>query len=326
MARIFIILLFCIAAISPAAAQVYKYDGKNDFAQSLTAILNQCNEAFYKLKGGRHSRIKLPGFAVHYSRYKLPNCKDALVYLPEKGADSTAKPYAEFTMYKVMGANDAEAAYLKATQTIQQTYRKKWMVYRQSRGSEMFQNGSETLFCYQLPKGFVYYSCRVLAREYEDSSWKIVLRIDGGEPAFFQFIPKNSPVMSDMFVHGFRKNYAALVSSMLVCVNNMPGYNCRMLKDSTGRERLEYYKTVSTHLEADFEYDVAMGNSKVGLGTAYVFVQKADAQKCRHSRFVHLDDIPKSQYAPVQVIEQFMGPNLGYEIVIRFETAIKSFE
>jgi hypothetical protein len=177
----------------------------------------------------------------------------------------------------------------------------------------------QSRLAYMNHNGFYQYNIYIEALKKEADKYQVQLRIRGGTPKFYYWVPKNEPTASPLFVLGFRKNLAAFERySLFNCEGELPGFRCTKDVDSLGRVVIRYHKLLSEIPNAFYEYKVAVANIKASMGEEYLFSQlPTENDTLRKSEFIKAVDVEKLQRKHV-ITTLFKDDDNYYKLDIAF--------
>jgi len=329
---IFIIILLCCALFTKA--QEFSIDRSADakhdkFVINFLAVLNDAPSLFSHVKGKLLSTID----SVHL-KSKIFQSK---IYLPEASVsryveDSTY--YMEFFFGEYDRKKDAAERLSELTTKVAEAMSKKVIILKNDYGNDQ-NTVLENKIGYAVQNGFFHYNVslqvnKVLLR----STYRVVLQVFSGRPVYYNWITKNEPKGSFIFIDAVKKTYTFFTSDSLkaktgkTCFNEIPTFKCKNTIVTNDTTLVTYYKTgYDNLLDAKTECDVIFTNLRSGLGSDYVyFSPSVHGSNIKRYAFVKYNDVdkPKRKTIFLTLIEKKadldspLGINGEYDIELSF--------
>ena len=235
---------------------------KDNFSRDILAILNDVPKNFESIKG---KQVKADqGSATAYRcKVRIKGWHEGYIL---EGTDK--KRTVHFPLNTFETIDEASAYVDEIMDKISLAMSRRVMLNK----SDTVEDNKENVVLqsrigYMNHSGFYQYNIYVEAVRSEGAKYQVQLRIKGGTPRFYYWVPKNEPVSSPLFIVGFRRNLAEFeYYSLYDCLGQLPGFRCRKEADSTGAVVITYTKNLYEMPNALFEYKVAVGNIKAAMG------------------------------------------------------------
>jgi len=313
-----ITLLLLSISISLSAQYTITYPNKNKLGNALIDIFNDASSNFKQSRGGTFTARLLPAGKVHRLKVHVPNAIETKIITVN---NPSFKYQAVLHFAKCSSFEEAEAAFVKTSQQITSSLGKRIMVRTADSTANDTSVVKEQRIGYMLPSGFFYYNASLQLQRFA-ATWLITLRVNGWEPDFYFWIPKNDPLSSNIFSHNFRRVVQRFETSAVApdVQQLLPGFDALVTKDSVGKPMLVFDKTFADLPNAEFEYNNALNNIKASLGKAFVYrFNKVQQGKVSSITFVRNTDFDKPQKRYIELLlDKYTGITEGYRISILF--------
>jgi len=242
------------------------YANKNSFSVALIDIFNDAPSGFKQYKGGNIFNKLIGGKSFKFKMY-LPNAIESKIIVTPRDSFPTAV----FVFAKLTDSAQAEAAFIKHLQNVYNALGKKILLRVQN---DALDTGivRATKIGYILQNGFFYYNAVMQMQRVHAKQYLVRMLVKGTEPTFYYWIQKNNPHSSNIFVNNCKKSIENFENSNASnCFMALPGFTCELVTDSTYGKLACYYKIFPDILNAQYEFDNALGNLRSSLGKTYVY-------------------------------------------------------
>jgi hypothetical protein len=314
-----ITLLLLSISILLSAQYTITYPNKNKLGNALIDIFNDASNNFKQSRGGTFTARLLPAGKVYRLKVYVPNAIETKIITVN---NSAFKYQAVLHFAKCSSYEDAEAAFVKTSQQITSSLGKRMMVRTADSTANDTSVVKEQRIGYMLPSGFFYYNASLQLQRFTASTWLVTLRVNGWEPAFYFWIPKNDPLSSNIFSHNFRRVVQRFETSLATndVQQLLPGFNALVTKDSVGKPMLVFEKSFADLPNAEFEYNNALNNIKASLGRAFVYrFNKVSVGEVSSITFVRDTDFDKLEKRYIELLlDKQISVTETYRICILF--------
>ncbi|MFN4007479.1 MAG: hypothetical protein ACK4HE_08200 [Chitinophagaceae bacterium] len=285
-----------------SAQYTIPYPNKNKLGNALIDIFNDASNNFKQSRGGTFTARLLPAGKVYRLKVHVPNAIETKIITVN---NSVFKYQAVLHFAKCSSYEEAEAAFVKISQQITSSVGKRMMVRTADNTSNDTSVVKEQRIGYMLPRGFFYYNASLQLQRFTASTWLITLRVNGWEPVFYFWIPKNDPLSSNIFSHNFRRVVQRFEASLATndVQQLLPGFDALVTKDTTGKPMLVFEKSFADLPNAEFEYSNALNNIKASLGSTFVYrFNKVSVGEVSSITFVRDTDFDKLEQRCIELL------------------------
>lgn len=285
---IHILMLFSVCSVQ---AQYYVPDVKNDaFSRKILEVINDVPANFETVKG---KALKTQGaFKRYRCKVNIKGWKDAVI--EERPNEVTCRFILESYEQEEQAADLMESV----TEKIHQSMSQRTLILK---NDSIYDNKDNVIrqnrIAYLVHTGFYQYNIFVETLKKADDKYGVQVRIRGGTPRFFCWIPKNEPMGSPVFAASFKKNAEVFsLNELRECMIEIPGYTCSSALDSMMNRIIQYDKFLQDLPNAFYEYRYAVGNIKACLNDGYLVSQlKGGKDTLRKAEFIKASDVEKTK-------------------------------
>ena len=256
---------FCILPFLLHAQFHVQSSLKDAFALPFIKILNDAPLGFVSLKG---KELKSNNSKAHSYQcsVNLPNTKEGYIDDSPKGV------YCRFSLGEFDKREDAEASLINMSSLITTALQRQVLLRNADSSEELPEVVKQTRIAYTTGNGFYNFNMFIQMVINENKGYKVLFEVKGGEPLYYNLIPRSIPLHSSYFKTGFQTISRALEKNELrACMGDIPGFECGQKKDENGNYIVQYTKYFSDEPNAFYEFNNALANIKVSLGHEYLF-------------------------------------------------------
>lgn len=264
---------------------------KNDFAKSFVKLVNDAPSKFKEVKDKPVKGVDslYPNSKVFHCKVKIPGAISGKLIL-----DSLA--FAEFHFGDFDKLEDAEASFVNLSNTIAEAMNRKVM-FRNNDTAGKLGLIRQTKIAYTLQSGFFHYNVFVqLYKKQTADGYRLLLKINGGQPKYYYKVMKTEPISSFMFATALKNQLGSFQKNAPQgCLGELPPFACKGIKMVGDTTMIVYVKTGFKDLpDGKKEFEAALTNLRVCLGEDYVYYLLAPHDnRMREVAFLKIDDIEK---------------------------------
>lgn len=285
---------------------------KDDFSRSLYDILNDAPRHFKNIKGKRLDKSDASKSTVYQCRKKLQGLTDkGKIIIKNKTSSICSFSLGVYTTY-----DDAEASFVKMNNRVSTALYRKVIIHNED-SINIATVLRQTKIGYRINKGFYDFNIILAIQKSADTTYQVTMNILGGEPNFFNLIPKNQPFNSSLFKTTFSKLNDQFQQDILYdCHTELAGFMCEP-PAANGETQIAYSKFMEDQPHALYEFRAIHARIKSCLGQGYIFTNlPANGSVVQATEYIRQSDFVQTTYKKISL--SLVKVEDGFEMILKF--------